>query len=255
MPPALVLAYHAVSPNWPSTLAVSPDQLREQLESVLASGHRPATFSQILRGEAPRKPVAVTFDDGCRSVLENAFPVLLELGLPGTIFVPTDHVGSPEPMSWEGIERWAHTPHEDELMCLDWDELRALNEAGWEIGSHTRSHPHLPRLDDEALADELAVSREIISDELGAPCTSLAYPYGDNNERVCAAAETAGYLGAATMRPGPPDSFRFPRVGVYPADVPWRFRTKASPTVLRVRGSRVGQLLERQGQALRGTAN
>jgi peptidoglycan/xylan/chitin deacetylase (PgdA/CDA1 family) len=254
MPHALVLAYHAVSPNWPSTLAVSPEQLRDQLESVIANGHRGATFTQVLRGEGPDKPVAVTFDDGCRSVLDYAYPILLELGLPGTVFVPTDYVGTSEPMSWDGIERWTGTPHESELMCLGWDELRAMKEAGWEVASHTRSHPHLPLLDDEELAEELAGSRDVLTEELDAPCTSLAYPYGDHNDRVCEAAREAGYEGAATMRPGRPDAFRFPRVGVYPADVSWRFRTKSSPAVLRVRGSRVGQLLERQRELLRGAA-
>jgi peptidoglycan/xylan/chitin deacetylase (PgdA/CDA1 family) len=254
MPHALVLAYHAVSPSWPSTLAVSPEQLRTQLESLLGSGHRGATFTDVLRGRAPRKAVAVTFDDGCRSVLEHAFPILLELGLPGTIFVPTDYVGATEPMSWDGIERWTGTEYEDELLPLDWDELRAMREAGWEIGSHTRSHPHLPALDDDQLTEELTVSRRVVAEEVGAPCTSLAYPYGDHDDRVAGAAEVAGYEGAATMRPGPPNAFRFPRVGVYPADVSWRFRTKSSPAVLRVRSSRVGQMLERQRELLRGAA-
>jgi peptidoglycan/xylan/chitin deacetylase (PgdA/CDA1 family) len=242
-----------VSPTWPSTLAVSPEQLRQQLEDLLSQGRRGATFTDVLRGNADRKSVAVTFDDNCRSVLEHAFPVLLEYGLPGTIFVPTDYVGSDEPMSWPGIDRWIDTEYEDELLPLGWDELRSLQDAGWEVASHTKSHPHLSQLDDDELLDELTESREMLAEEMGRPCTSIAYPYGDHDDRVARATEIAGYEGAATMKPGPPDRFKFPRVGVYPADVPWRFRTKSSPTLLRVRGSRVGQLVERQRQVLRGT--
>jgi peptidoglycan/xylan/chitin deacetylase (PgdA/CDA1 family) len=253
MPQPLVLAYHALSADWPSTLAVPPDQLREQLERLVARGYRGATFTEVVRGEAPGRSVAVTFDDGCRSVLERGLPILSDLGLPGTVFVPTDFVGSDRPMSWPGIERWTGTPHESELLCLGWDQLRELREAGWEIASHTRSHPHLTAIGDESLAAELSASRAELSEGLGARCTSIAYPYGDHDDRVCRAARTAGYEGGGTMRPGPPDPFRYPRIGVFPADIPWRFRTKTSPSLRRLRASRLGMRLERRRQQPAGT--
>jgi peptidoglycan/xylan/chitin deacetylase (PgdA/CDA1 family) len=245
---ALVFAYHAVSPVWPSGLAVSPERMRVQLERLVERGRPGATFTEVLRREAPARAIAVTFDDGYRSVLEHAFPLLSELGLPGTVFVPTDLVGSPRPMSWRGIDRWTGGPHEDELIPLDWDQLRRLRDAGWEIGSHTRTHPQLTRLGGEELMAELTGSREKVIREVGS-CTSLAYPYGDHDDRVRAAAREAGYEGAATMELGPADPFRYPRVGVYPMDVPWRFRTKSSGAVRHLRGSRFGRLVERRLRA------
>jgi len=152
---SLVLCYHAVSQDWPSPLAVSPERLREQLSSLVRRGYRGATFADVVRGTAPANSVVVTFDDGCRSVVELGLPILAELGLPGTVFVPTGFVGSQEPMSWAGIEDWTGTPHEDELLCVGWDQLRGLLSEGWEVGSHTVSHPHLPGLEEEALAAEL----------------------------------------------------------------------------------------------------
>ena len=56
--------------------------------------------------------MAITFDDGYRSVLELALPILEELGVPATLFVPTDYIGSERPMSWPGIERWTGGQHE-----------------------------------------------------------------------------------------------------------------------------------------------
>jgi heparosan-N-sulfate-glucuronate 5-epimerase len=250
---ALILSYHAVSPDWPSDLAVSPDQLRQQLQSLLRRGYRGATFADAVRGEGPRKPVVVTFDDGFRSVFEHALPVLSELGLPGTIFVPTDFVGGGQ-MSWPGIEHWVGTAHGDELTCVTWEELRRLRAAGWEVGSHTRSHPVLPQLAEQELTDELVGSREVCARELGVPCRSLAYPFGAYDERVRAGAREAGYQAAATDRPGELNVFSWPRIGVSAIDTPTRFLFKTSAGLRRARNTRAARLLERQRRGRRPAA-
>jgi peptidoglycan/xylan/chitin deacetylase (PgdA/CDA1 family) len=241
----LVLCYHAVSPDWPSVLAVTPAQLRSQVQYLLSRGYRPLTFAQLTRAEPGGKLLAVTFDDGYRSVLEHGFPVLSELGVPASIFVPTNYVGRPEPMSWPGIDQWSPGPHQDELLPLDWDQLRQLRDAGWEVGSHTRSHPRLPEFDDASLAAELVGSREDCEREMGEPCLTLAYPYGDDDPRVRAAAREAGYSAAAVLRPGAIERYAWPRIGLYPGDRSARFRVKSSIVVNRVRASAPGRAIER----------
>src|SRR5262249_50353737 len=159
-------------------LAVTPERLHEQIAFLVRHGYAGTTFSDIVAGDAPAKAVAITFDDGYRSVLEHARPVLDEFGFPGTIFVPTSLIGLFRPMSWPGIDKWVGGPYEDELRPLTWDELRTLRDGGWEVGSHTRTHPKLPTLDDAELHAELADSKEVCRRELGAECRSLAYPYG-----------------------------------------------------------------------------
>jgi peptidoglycan/xylan/chitin deacetylase (PgdA/CDA1 family) len=242
---SLVLCYHAISPNWPSVLAITPERLRQQLDFLVRHGFHGATFSQIAAGEAPAKALAITFDDAFHSVLDHAFPVLSEFGFPGTVFVPTALVGLPTPMSWPGIDKWDGGPHEDELRGMTWDELRRLRDAGWEVASHTRSHPYLPDLADPELYAELTESRETCSRELGEPCRSLAYPYGAVDDRVAHVAGEAGYEAAAALRPGPLDPMRWPRLGVYPVDGSARFRLKVSPVVRTIRNSGAGRALEK----------
>jgi peptidoglycan/xylan/chitin deacetylase (PgdA/CDA1 family) len=228
-----VLCYHAVSDRWPSELAVSPARLRAQLALLVRRGYRGATFSQALAAPPAQRSLVVTFDDAYRSTLTCAYPILAQLGLPGTVFVPTDHAGSAVPMSWPGIEQWAEGPHAGELHCLDWDELRWLADAGWEIGSHTRSHPRLPELAPHDATAELEGSRAAIEAELRAPCHSLAYPYGAVNEEVVARTGDAGYRYAALLGawPGKERPLAWPRMGVYRTDASWRFRLKLSPRV------------------------
>jgi heparosan-N-sulfate-glucuronate 5-epimerase len=240
---SIVLCYHAVSDTWPADLSIAPDRLREHLEHLRDRGYRGVTFSELVAG-AEGKVVAVTFDDGYRSVIDLAQPILAELGFPGTLFVPTDHIGTEKPMAWPGIEQWLGTEHEAELVPMGWDEVRRLRDAGWEIGSHTRSHPRLSQIDGRRLVDELGESRRICVAELGS-CTSIAYPYGDHDDRVVVATGNAGYDAAATLPDGSPPArpLAWPRIGVYNNDDLRTFKIKTSPSVRRARGSAAWPLI------------
>lgn len=200
--------------------------------------------------------MVVTFDDGFRSVLDLAFPVLSDLGLPATLFVVTDQVGLKKPPGWSGVDHWLEGPHRSELEMLAWDELRRLADAGWEIGSHTRSHPRLTELDDRALADELSGSRARCEEMLDRPCYSLAYPFGIHDDRVVQAASAAGYDTAVTL----PRSFAraeplaWPRVGVYHSDGRLAFAAKVSPVVRALRATAAWGLLDSIRRGLKRTA-
>ena len=138
-------------------------------------------------------------------------------------------------MRWPGIEHWSASAHAHELRCLDWDELRWLSAHGWEIGSHTCSHPRLTELSEPRVMAELSSSRQAIESALRTRCGSLAYPYGAVDDDVIACAAATGYDAAAVLGewPGLPRPFAWPRLGVYRADAGWRFRAKLSPTARR----------------------
>jgi peptidoglycan/xylan/chitin deacetylase (PgdA/CDA1 family) len=252
MADSLVLCYHAVSAGWPGTLAVTQERLEEQLHFLVRRGYRAHTFLDVVTRRGGGHRVAVTFDDAYSSVFELAYPVLQALGMPATVFVPTDLVGTGEPMSWPGIEQWLGGPHAHELIGMSWAQLGELADAGWEIGSHTRSHARLTSVRDETLAEELNASREECQHRLGRPCRTLAYPYGAVDARVVRAADGAGYLaaGAPPNRLPGERRLRWPRVGVYPADDLRRFRVKVAPSVRRLMGSPAWPPLASLGQRL-----
>ena len=250
----LVLCYHAVSERWPADLSITPENLEAQLDLLANRGYRGVTFTDAVKGVPEAKAVAVTFDDAYRSVLELGEPILARLGWPGTVFVPTDFAGSERPMSWPGIDHWAGGEFDRELVPMSWEELDGLAARGWEIGSHTCSHPHLTGLEDAVLEDELRRSKSVCEERLGRACESIAYPYGDHDARVVDVARRAGYRTAGTLpsRMDAGDPLRWPRVGVYYGDDLRRFKAKVSPLVRGLRASRVWEAADRLRTRLRG---
>ncbi len=233
----LVLCYHALSAAWPADLSVVPSAFQEQVDRLKRAGYRGVTFTEAVQRRARGKQVAMTFDDAFGSVLQLAKPILDDAGFPATVYAVTDFAAHGTPLQWDGVEHWTDGPHAAELASLDWDNLRALRDAGWEVGSHTVTHPRLTRVSDEMLERELGVSRDVVAAEMGEPCASIAYPYGDVDARVVAAAGRAGYATGAALpaRWGQIGALEWPRVGVYRPDDLLRFRLKTSRATRRTR--------------------
>lgn len=225
----LALCYHGISETWPAVTTVKPEDFERQLELFTRLGYRGATLAEALTEPPSERTLVVSFDDAHRSVLELAAPVMARLGVPGTIYVPTAYAGSERPMGWDGYDVWLGTEHEPELLCLGWDELRGLAEVGWEIGSHTCTHPRLSQIGEAEIAAELSDSRRECEDRMGTACDSLAYPYSDFDERAVRAAGKAGYRFATTVprRPEAPLPLQWPRVGVYQGQSARRLRMRA----------------------------
>lgn len=89
-----------------------------------------------------------------------------------------------------------------EYSAVDWQEVRLMEAAGIEIGSHTVTHPILTRIDERQLVDELVRSRRRIEDELGHPIGLFCYPNGDYDRQVRDQVELAGYTAAVTCDMG-----------------------------------------------------
>lgn len=167
----------------------------------------------------------VSFDDAFRSVT-SVLPELERLGLPITVFVCTAFARNGSPVS---IPELAGDDPE-QLATMTWDELRALAGRGIAIESHSVSHAHLPRLSSEELRAELANSKAEIEDELRRPCTELAYPYGEHDERVRAAARAAGYARAFALGDAPKnDPYAIRRLDLYRRHTPARAVLMTTP--------------------------
>jgi peptidoglycan/xylan/chitin deacetylase (PgdA/CDA1 family) len=204
----LVLCYHAVSSTWEHRLAIDPELLLGQVR----------VLSRVRR-------LRITFDDAYRSA-SNVIPELQRLGSPVTVFVCTALARRGSPLTIPELAG----DDTGELATMDWDELRALNRSGVDIGSHGVSHPRLPELTDAELRDELVDSKAEIESELGGSCTELAYPYGEHDARVRAAARAAGYTRAFGLwRSADDDPYAARRLDLYRRHTPFRAVLMTTP--------------------------
>src|SRR4051794_361341 len=214
---SLTLMYHAVSDDWDDNLAIPVGEFDRLLARLVHGRRRGGTAAEVAARPGDPRLLHVTFDDAFASV-QNALPTLRRLRIPATIFVCTDLAEDGAPLAIAELDR---VHQRDELRTLDWDALRALSEDELiEIGSHTRTHAHLPTVSDAELKMELVGSKQAIEDHLGRPARYLAYPFGEEGERVRRAAEAAGYS-AAFAAPGSSlrtDLFRLPRTGLWRGD-------------------------------------
>lgn len=111
-----------------------------------------------------REPlVSLNFDDGYLSTFTRAFPLLKGYGLPATVFVITDKIGT------------------DGYMNLQ--QLKDLVVAGWEIGSHTVSHAELTKINRVCIYGELSLSKKILESS-GLEIKSFAVPFGAANREI-----------------------------------------------------------------------
>jgi peptidoglycan/xylan/chitin deacetylase (PgdA/CDA1 family) len=218
---SLTLMYHAVSDAWDDSLAMPVGEFDRLLTRLVRGRRRGATAAEVVARLGDPRLLHVTFDDAFASV-QNALPTLRRLRIPATIFVCTDLADDGAPLAIGELDR---VTQRDELRTLDWDELQAMAEDDLiEIGSHTMTHAHLPELSDAELRRELVGSKEAIEDHLHRPARYLAYPFGEEGERVRRAAKEAGYS-AAFAAPGSSrgaDPFRLPRTGLWRSDTSGR---------------------------------
>lgn len=254
MSETVALCYHGVSPTWPDAMAVTQQQLHAQVAWFVRRGYRPVSVREAALEPARERRVVITFDDALRSVHALALPVLERLGAIATVYAPSVPIAAGAPMAWPEVARHLATEHAQELEPMTVAQLRDLAARGWEVGSHTRTHPWLPRIGDDALAHELSGSKRELESLLQQEIETLAYPFGAHDERVAAATAAAGYAAAVTLpvrvpewprRPTAQERMTLPRIGVYHVDGWRRFRVKVARPVRRLRASPLWDLVKR----------
>jgi len=206
--PVPILMYHAISPAPAGAelpgLFVPEGEFEAQMKWLRDHGYNGVTLGQVFAAwndGAPiaRNPIVISFDDGLQSQFVGARPMLDRLGWPGVLNLELDHLDSGD---------------------LSRDQVRDLIDAGWEIDSHTYSHPDLTA-DGVDLEREIADSRRYLQKKFEIPVDFFCYPAGGYDGEVIAAVEAAGYTGATTTVEGlaePDVPYELGRIRVEPGD-------------------------------------
>ncbi|GAA3065880.1 polysaccharide deacetylase family protein [Pseudonocardia yunnanensis] len=207
-----ILAYHSIgTPAW-GVNDVRPRDFERHLQLAADDSWTFATPAEVM-AEPEKQQLAITFDDGVTSVLENAAPVLRHHGIPATMFV---------------VSGWADGKHPDQYQhVLDWKGVSALQEYGISLASHSATHPDFGRLGAAEAREELEVSRQRMEQMLGLTVEEFAIPFGQSRNWTDAAriaAEGAGYKVVYAQAVETRPAGTVPRTFITRIDIPRLFR-------------------------------
>jgi peptidoglycan/xylan/chitin deacetylase (PgdA/CDA1 family) len=220
--PVPILVYHHVQGYLAGyyLLYVGTSQFASQLQYLRHHGYHPVTMRQVWddwtgKDDLPRRPVVLSFDDGYSDQYYNAAKPLRRYHWPAVLNLVVHN-----------------------STALNDAQVRRMVKWGWEIGSHTLSHPILTHCSSATLRRELVLSRRILHHKFDVQVDFLCYPGGIYDRRVMRAAHDAGYLAATAIRYGaatPYGRFALPRIAVYWGESLATFGSRMRETVARAR--------------------
>lgn len=117
------------------------------------------------------RPIMFDFDHPVTSIHAQIFPIMQRFGFRGNLFINT------KPMQDMYAARGQNSP---DRQSMNWDEIRALLDGGWQIGAHTHTHPNLSALcandpSGKTIRFELETNDNILVKELGIQPQDFAF--------------------------------------------------------------------------------
>jgi peptidoglycan/xylan/chitin deacetylase (PgdA/CDA1 family) len=163
-------------------LYVSAADFSAEMRWLHGHGYQAVTLDEVMSawyrgGRLPAKPIVITFDNGYVPQATFAPAVLSRYGWPGVLNEIIEH----------HLANW---------------RLRRLLAIGWEIDSHSLTHPDLTTLPANQLRSQLVASRHFLQHTFHIPANSFCYPSSRYDPTVVAAVKAAGYSNAVTENPG-----------------------------------------------------
>jgi peptidoglycan/xylan/chitin deacetylase (PgdA/CDA1 family) len=199
-----VLMYHVIadppaSAPYPD-LYIRRDELRAQVRWLAAAGYEAVTLGRVFdawhgRATLPPRPIVLTFDDGYRSHVTAALPILAARHWPGVLNLDVSNLAPPWGVGLTGV--------------------RKLIAAGWAVDAHSLTHADLALASGATLTQEISGSRREILRLFGVLPRFFCYPAGRYDAEAVAAVKAAGYEGATTTEPGlarPDEPFTLERI-------------------------------------------
>ena len=209
----IVLLYHSIGDGpWAIPRASFARQMAKvaEIATIVDLAALVDGSSEFVRD---RPSVAVTFDDGYASLLDEAAPVLRDVGAGATVFLNTGHIG--DVLRERSDAALGHYPGET---FLTWPELEPLIAAGWHVGAHGVRHLDFSMVPGELAEAELAESKAAIELRLGRPCDIFAYTWGRHTPALREIVRRVGFRQAMTGKHAPicmgDDPLLLPRVNI-----------------------------------------
>lgn len=198
-----ILYYHSIDYEEGNELRIPPEEFEAHMQLLHQKGYESISLDNLYRyfyeGKVlPERAFVLTFDDGYEDNYVNAFPIAEKYGYQGTIFMVTEWIGG--------------------TGYLKREQLLEMSKAGWQIESHTLTHPYLNSIPTDEIKDELHSSKKILEELLDKQVNFFAYPYGVYDLSIIELSKEIGYKMGLTTDRGwavAKDPFRVQRIYCY----------------------------------------
>jgi peptidoglycan/xylan/chitin deacetylase (PgdA/CDA1 family) len=191
---ATILLYHRFDPAPKDEMTITPSEFEGQIKFLRDNGYHIVPLRDIVnfmmgRGTLSPRAVAITSDDGHRSVFTVMRPIVERYRIPVTLFIYPSAISNAS-------------------YAMTWEQLKQLQSTGlYTIESHTYWHPNfnkdkrrLSPADYQKFVDsQMTKSKQVLERRMGAHVDLLAWPFGIYNDQLIAAARQAGYIAAFTI--------------------------------------------------------
>jgi peptidoglycan/xylan/chitin deacetylase (PgdA/CDA1 family) len=228
---ARILCYHRISESPRDPLLDVSEKKFEEHVKYLTRCYAPMHLSDIVellceKKTPQRLSCALSFDDGSEDWLTRALPVLKRHNVPATFFTTTGFIGNgliPYPRP--------HAPARA-LTLQEFTALAASSLAA--IGGHTVTHPHLSRLSEPEMREEIKTSKRTLELWTGKLVHLYAYPFGneaDYNETTKRVTREEGFKAGFSIEErtatAADDRYELPRMVIFDEPL-WMFKVRVS---------------------------
>jgi peptidoglycan/xylan/chitin deacetylase (PgdA/CDA1 family) len=193
--------YHLVSFNLNPAFrefSVTPQKFNRQMWWLNHLGYKSINLDSLLEWrkgnrQFPEHPIILTFDDGFKDTYKYAPGTLIKYSQTAVFYLVVGKIGDKS--------NWIPEDGRD-IPLMNWEEVHQLHSSGFQIGSHTMSHPRLNEIPGDVCRQEIAESKIILDEFLGKNVDHFCYPYGSYNEDVKEIVAETGYSSATSTKEG-----------------------------------------------------
>ena len=182
-----VLMYHSINQKIPDDIHniynLKKEIFKQQIQFLTSNKKYKLKSIENILDET--NCINITFDDGCKSILYSAYPILMQYKIPFTIYI------SPKLILNDG----GTYLNKKELLDLS-------NNKYCTVGAHGYSHSPLTSLSTQEARKEIMNSKKWLEDELGRGINHMSYPHGAYNRTIMKIVDDSGFISAATSNAG-----------------------------------------------------
>jgi tetratricopeptide (TPR) repeat protein len=221
-----ILLYHCINAKPQNSYWIATDEFAAQMQTLDQNNYTPVVMQDIYNNKLPEKPVVITFDDGCKNLYTDVFPILKKHHFKAEVYLITDAIGDSEAErvnNAKGKEatKLGETGENSLTEYLIWPEIKKMADYGIVFGSHSKSHPLMSELDEANMKYELLYSKLSIMTNLQTDVKTFAYPFGDGaaNQTLHTLLNNYGFITAVAANggifKGDTNLLNMPRVSIY----------------------------------------